>query len=163
MEKQQADTVQSVMLHVSVKLTESRYRMTFPGCVSTLFMTSLVWTPSGDRLKPLSRPTSMIAMPVMFRPRPSDRLHVTKTLENYIPSVQNTPGYGTFYLLATKNLSLYNFIYKIISIIFIYKLCISKLCFYTNKPYSYSYFIVFKMYFTNICISLYVYMFIFNI
>lgn len=59
---------------VSAELTESRYRMTFPGCVSTFFMTSSVWTPSGGRLKPLSRPTSMMAMPVAFRPRPSYRL-----------------------------------------------------------------------------------------
>lgn len=59
----------------SHRLTESRYTITFPGCVSTFFTTSSIEMASCDRLKPLGSPTSMMAMPVAVRPRPSNKLH----------------------------------------------------------------------------------------
>lgn len=63
-------------------LTESRYTMTFPGNVSTFLTTLSVWIPSGSRTKPLSRPTSMMAIPVAFRPRPWTRLQGRAEDEN---------------------------------------------------------------------------------
>lgn len=70
-------SVRQSAVSVPVTLTESRYRMIFPGCVSTLFMTSSTWMLSGTMMNPDIRPTSMMTMPVAFRPRSPDRLQNT--------------------------------------------------------------------------------------
>lgn len=115
------NTIQTLVLHfrdkafryivsitqcVSVKLTESRYRTTFPGCVSTFFKASPVGKPSGGRVKPLSRPTSMMAMPVAFRPEPSDRLQrVTRQCED----VRKLQYVSSYCILAHETILLIKF------------------------------------------------------